>query len=246
VSCSCHQPQQWQLLETLAQSRTVTVEKLVDSDGKEIVRKSYRFPTAKDQLRGMTRGTLFGKAKAEIEYANLEFLQRAQVPAVVGQRACVLRNKLGFVHDSHLITEASPGNSLAFMLRHQQSPSEETWRSIGSSLCRMHQVGFWHRGLAPRNLLILDAEPLHRWLDPAKSRRFPRGIPQAARADDLLRFWFGIHELVPEDHKAAFEQSYGQEGVTNPENIWPAIAKAKRAATEQVLLRDAARFEESQ
>lgn len=243
MTCSCQQPQDWVLLETLAESRTVRVEKLRDSKGQELVRKSYSFPTAKDQLRGMLRGTLFGKAKAERELDNLELLQRAQVPAVSGVRACVIRNPLGFVTDSHLITEASSGKTLAQSLADQQSPNSETWQSIGRSIARMHQVGFWHRGLAPRNLLILEQQPLHRWLDPAKSQLFPRGISQAARADDLLRFWFSIHELVPQEHKDAFEEAYGQEGVSTPDKVWPAIPKAKRAATEQVLLRDAARFE---
>jgi tRNA A-37 threonylcarbamoyl transferase component Bud32 len=245
MTCGCEQAQDWILLETLAESRTVRVEKMRDTKGLELVRKSYSFPTTKDRLRGMMRGTLFGKSKAERELHNLALLHQAQVPAVTGVRACVNRNALGFVTDSHLITEASRGTTLAQLLKDEQPPSTETWQSLGRSICRMHQVGFWHRGLAPRNLLILDQEPLHRWLDPAKSQLFPRGITQAARADDLLRFWFSIHELVTQEHKDAFEQAYGQEGTSNPDTIWPAIPKAKRAATEQVLLRDAARFEES-
>jgi len=227
MSCSCSQPQQWQLLEKLAQSRTVEVEKLCTDDGHEVVRKSYRFPTVKDRLRGMWRGTLFGKPKVEREDFHLDYLTRAKVPVITPIRACVIRDSFGFVTDSHLITAASPGQRLDYLLSQNQMPAPEVWAAIGSSLSRMHQVSFWHRGLAPRNLLIHDQAPFHFWLDPAKSVIHSGGIRQAARADDLLRFWAGLHEQVPQEHKHAFEQAYGQEGVSDPANIWPAIPKGK-------------------
>ncbi|MCP4092797.1 MAG: hypothetical protein GY747_05040 [Planctomycetes bacterium] len=242
MSCNCPQTQELQLLDTLAESRTVRVEKLQDHEGQQLVRKSYRFPTGKDQLRGMLRGTLFGKPKVERELFHLDYLQRAQVPAVTAIRACVTRNALGFVTKSHLLTALSPGQRLDHLIANDQMPSTEAWAAIGTSMSRMHQVSFWHRGLAPRNLLIHDQAPFHFWLDPAKSVIHPRGIRQAARADDLLRFWSGLHEVVPQEHKDAFEQAYGQEGVSDPANIWPAIPKGKRAAAERVIRRDATRF----
>ena len=245
MSCSCPQVASWLHLETLAQSRTVCVEKLSDAHGQQVVRKSYRFPSPSDQVRGMLRGTLFGKAKAEREFAHLQYLHRAKIPAVQALRACVQRNVLGFVVDSHLITIASPGQTLSQCVVREQLPSEEIWAALGASLSRMHQVGFWHRGLAPRNVLILDEAPFHRWLDPAKSKIYSRTIPQAARADDLLRFWGTLHKCIPSSHKQAFEHAYGQDGVCEPANLWRAIPKRKRASIERILHRDETRFEES-
>lgn len=242
MNCSCHNSEAWQVLEVLAQSRTVRVEKLRDGHGNEVVRKSYSFPTSKDRRRGMWRGTWFGHPKVERELTNLNFLQRAKVPSVVGVRACIKRNALGFVVDSHLVTKVSAGTSLAELVRSQQMPEFHTWAALGQSISRMHQMRFWHRGLAPRNVLILEKAPFHLWLDPAKSKISTKPLSQAARADDLLRFWFTLTKHVPAAHKEAFEQAYGQAGVSNPENLWPAIPTGKRASTERVLRRDEARF----
>lgn len=243
MSCNCHNPAAWQVLETLARSRTVCVEKLRDHQGLEVVRKSYAFPTGKDQRRGMLRGTWLGQPKVERELANLNFLQRAKVPAVEGLHACVQRNQLGFVVESHLVTKASPGINLAQLVHTQEMPQTYIWAALGKSISRMHQVHFWHRGLALRNVLILEQAPFLAWLDPAKSKISAKPLSQAARADDLLRFWFSLTKHVPTEHKKSFEEAYGQAGVSDPENLWPAIPKRKRASTERILRRDEARFE---
>lgn len=231
------------MLEVLAQSRTVSVEKLRDDSGREFVRKSYRFPTTKDRRRGMLRGTWLGLAKVERELTNLNYLQRAKVPAIEGVRACHTRNVLGFIYDSHLLTKASAGTNLAELVRNHKLPEPHVWAALGTSISRMHQVRFWHRGLAPRNVLIQPQAPFHLWLDPAKSKIATKQLSQAARADDLLRFWFSLSKRVPEEHKAAFEEGYGQVGVSNPDHLWPAIPKGKRASTERILRRDETRFE---
>jgi len=220
------------------------VEKLRDEAGRQVVRKSYSFPTAGDRWRGMLRGTLFGTPKAERELENLNFLKQAGIPVIEPIRACVTRNAFGFVVDSHLLSVASEGVDLASWVASGHSTAE-LWASLGSSICRMHQVGFWHRGLAPRNVLVESAAPFHALLDPAKSKVFRTTIPQAARADDLLRLWHTLHQYVSAEHKKAFEDAYGQAGVSDPATMWPAIPKGKRASTERVLLRDEARFESS-
>ena len=245
MSCNCAFPESWRVLAILAHSRTVCVEKLCDAEGLEVVRKSYRFPTAKDRRRGMLRGTFFGPAKAVRELHNLEYLKLAGVPAIEGIRACVLRNTCGFVVECHLLTKASAGSNLQQMLQRGEMPAPKIWGAFGQSISRMHQVNFWHRGLAPRNVLVETTAPFHRWLDPAKSKIFSRNITSAARADDLLRFWNPLHKVVPAAHKAAFELAYGQDGVSDPANLWPAIPKAKRASTARVLHRDETRCEES-
>jgi tRNA A-37 threonylcarbamoyl transferase component Bud32 len=242
VSCNCHNPEAWQLLEVLAQSRTVCVERFRNANGHEVVRKTYLFPTAKDRRRGMLRGTWLGQPKVERELTNLNFLQRANVPAVEAVHACVTRNMLGFIVASHLLTQATAGTTLADLIRTQKTPEPQVWTALGHSLSRMHQARFWHRGLAPRNVLIQAQAPFHAWLDPAKSKISTKPLSQAARADDLLRFWYSLTKHVPATHKQAFEQAYGQEGVSDPETLWPAIPKGKRASTTRILRRDEARL----
>lgn len=238
----------------LAQSRTVLVERLTRPDGTEVVRKTYAFPTAKDRFRSALRGTLLGRNKAHREFANLQYLRRAEIPAVEPLTWTAERNHLGFVTRCTLETRAYDAIDLAARMRKAEGdpsrmPSPEVWEQIGASVWKMHEAGFWHRGLSARNLLIDDVDTetvgarLH-WLDPAKSLTWPAGgLSVTRKALDLLRFWTPLQPRLPEQHQEAFARGYGNaESLELPE-LWETIPNWKRASTRRELQREEARME---
>ncbi|MGB0952745.1 MAG: lipopolysaccharide kinase InaA family protein [Planctomycetota bacterium] len=238
----------------LAQSRTVTVERITRPDGVEVVRKTYSFPTAKDRRRSALRGTWIGRNKAHREFANLQFLRRADVPAVEPLCWTAERNQLGFVQQCTLETRAYDATDLAKRMQKaggdpSRIPAPEVWQQIGASVWKMHEAGFWHRGLSPRNLLLddIDTDPadvsLH-WLDPAKSLTWrPGALSITRKALDLLRFWTPLQPHLPEQHQQAFARGYGNaESLALPE-LWDTIPNWKRASTRRELQREEARME---
>lgn len=242
--------------QELAASRTVKVERLTRPDGVEVVRKTYRFPTLKDRLRGAHRGALFGRNKAHREFANLQYLRRLEVPAVEPLAWTATRDKLGFVTSCTLETRAYDASDLAALMKAAQGdpsryPAPEVWRRIGASVWKMHEGGFWHRGLSARNLL-LDAQShdpdavgteLH-WLDPAKSLTWPAGgLSVARKAQDLLRFWTPLQPRLPEQHQQAFAQGYGHAESLELEELRQAIPNWKQASLRRELQREEARME---
>jgi len=240
----------------LAQSRTVLVEKLRLEDGQEVVRKTYHFPTDKDQWRGALRGTFLGWNKAHREYAGLKYLERRGIPVVEALQWDCKRNHLRFVTSCSLITRAFEGEDLAKTLKRGSSPSKEHWTAIGESVRKMHDAGFWHRGLSARNLMIggdgknhgngigKDHEsPSIAWLDTTKSKTYPPGgIADEKRAFDLLRFWTPLMHHTTAQEKQSFADAYGED--VDLEKWWSSIANWKRASFRRELQREEARFEE--
>ena len=232
-----------QCVALLAQSRTVTVERMRRPDGIEVVRKIYLFPTRRDRLRGMLRGTWLGRNKARREFVGLRFLQGVGVPAIEALEWTVQRNRFGFVTECSLVTRAYTGHDLARVLREGRIPESEVWVAIGTSVRRMHDAGFWHRGLSARNLLLVEESCAIRWLDPAKSLTYPAGgLPEGARAHDLLRFWTPLLTLVPPSARQAFAKAYGSEECLDLDALWRRIPYWRLASTRREMQREQARF----
>lgn len=243
--------QVWVLLERpdafLARSRTVAVVRRRGKGGQEVVEKTYRFPTFRDRFRGALRGTLLGKDKASRELANLQYLAEAGIPVVEPLACTKVRDRLGFVRWCRLTTRAYAARDLATVLGSGEEDgtevSEEVWRAIGTSLRRMHDAGIWHRGASARNVLILEEPPFHRWLDPTKSLTYPAGgIPDPARAHDLLRFWTPLEGKVPEAWRCAFSEGYGTPEAQDLAALWDLIPPWKKASTRREMRREEARF----
>ena len=225
----------------LAQSRTVLVERLALEDGQEVVRKTYRFPTWKDQVRGALRGTLLGRNKAHREYAGLEFLERANIPVVEALHWSCKRNRLGFVTSCSLTTRTYPGDDLAEILKRGAKLSQEHWTTLGQSVQKMHQAGFWHRGLSARNVMIAPDGLGIAWLDTTKSKTYPPGgMADEKRAMDLLRFWTPLQSHTSAGNQAAFEEGYGED--INLERWWSHISNWKRDSFRRELQREEDRF----
>lgn len=225
----------------LAQSRTVVVERLSLEDGQEVVLKTYSFPTWRDQGRGVLRGTLLGRNKAHREYAGLKYLERASIPVVEALQWNCKRNCLGFVTTCSLTTRAYSGEDLAQILKRGAGLSQEHWTALGQSVRKMHQAGFWHRGLSARNVLIASEGPGIAWLDTTKSKTYPPGgMADEKRAMDLLRFWTPLQSHTTAENQAAFEEGYG-EGI-HLERWWSHISNWKRASFRRELQREEDRF----
>jgi tRNA A-37 threonylcarbamoyl transferase component Bud32 len=111
----------------------------------------------------MFRGTFFKASRARSEYRALRLMRRLGIQAV-RPVAFGERRRGHFLHSCFLITEAVPGAmALSSFIRtfshHRESPQEiRARRDILTSLARqirhMHQVGFMHRDLFWRNVLI--------------------------------------------------------------------------------------------
>ncbi|MHC4379568.1 MAG: lipopolysaccharide kinase InaA family protein [Planctomycetota bacterium] len=228
----------------LAQSRTVRVVRRRREDGVEVVEKTYSFPTRKDRIRGMLRGTWVGRNKARREYANLKFLEQAGIPVVEALEWKVERNGWGFVTWCRLSTRAYDAMDLARTIRGQsEDVAEAVWEGVGSSLRAMHDAGIWHRGASARNILLIEQEPYHLWLDPTKAKTYPAGgIPDAARALDLLRLWTSLTVRATSPQRAAFTRGYGSDEIEDMGALWSHISPWKKASTRREMQREEARL----
>ena len=210
----------------------------------KVVQKTYSFPTTKDRLRGMMRGTLFGWNKARREYQNLKYLEQAEIPVVEALHWTSKRNAFGFVTECRLITRDYPGKDLVQHLHLSDEPAAAYWATIGESTCQMHDAGFWHRGLSARNVMIGLESPNIAWLDATKSKTYPKGgMPDEKRAFDLLRFWHPLFSRTSPEAKTAWADTYGEAIDLN--RWWSFIPNWKRASFRRELQREEARFMDS-
>lgn len=229
--------------EILAHSRTVTVKRRRREDGMEVVEKTYSFPTRKDRLRGMLRGTWIGRNKARREFANLRYLMDAGIPVVEPLAWTVERNGWGLVTCCRLVTRAYAALDLARTLQQELEVADGVWEAVGRSLRAMHAAGIWHRGASARNLLLTAKEPHHLWLDPAKAKTYPKGgIPDAARAHDLLRLWIPLRGHTTSRQRAAFTLGYGSDEIEDLDALWGRIPPWKKASTRREMQREEARL----
>lgn len=229
--------------EILAQSRTVSVERGVREDGAEVVVKTYAFPTRWDRLRGMLRGTWIGRNKARREFANLKYQKDAGIPVVEPLEWTVERDAWGFVTRCQLVTRAYAALDLARTVQQGLAVREPVWEAVGRSLCAMHAAGIWHRGASARNILLTDQEPFHLWLDPTKAKTYPAGgLPESARAHDLLRLWTPLRQHTTAKQRGAFMVGYGSKEIEDLDSLWDRIAPWKKASTRREMQREEVRL----
>lgn len=201
----------WPALARLVETPTVEVRLLRDPRGGEAVLKRYRFPRLLRRLEAAFRHSwLTARPKAARELRALRRLRELGVPAVEPLGWGVVRDRLGFVRDSFLLTRHWPQPDLARLLQDHGPPPPAAWHALGVSVAAMHARGVRHGGLAPRNVLVgqpTDGRWQVRWLDPARAqfrdRRLPRG--EAERDLDALR---PTLEAAPPEARAAFEEGY--------------------------------------
>ena len=161
--------------------------------------KRYRYRGWSVRLKGMFRGTLFGKSRARFEYEFLSEMRRRKVPAVrpvcYGEKRCA-----GFLKACFLITEGESGqagieslDTFATRRLERGDLSAGTRRGLVESLARavrqMHQAGVMHGGLFWRNIMVgrTDDGTWHfRFLDPdRRGRFFSSSVPSRGIVSDL-------------------------------------------------------------
>jgi tRNA A-37 threonylcarbamoyl transferase component Bud32 len=209
----------WTLLEEYVHTPTVTVARRQDPHGGMVVVKRYRFPRRLRRIEAAFRHTwLLVEPKARAETRALLRMRELGVPTVEPLGYGWVRDPLGFVADSFLLTRWCPHPDLARTLRERGPPAPEAWRALGESLAVMHARGVCHGGLAPRNVLLGAAEDGRwqaRWLDPARTRFRPRRLAtaEAERDLDALR---PTLDAAPFEARTAFEEGYCSPSFRNP------------------------------
>jgi hypothetical protein len=161
--------------------------------------KRYRYRGWGVRLKGMFRGTLFGKSRARFEYEFLSEMRRRKVPAV--RPVCYgEKRRAGFLKACFLITEGESGqagmeslDTFASRRLERGDLSAGMRRGLVESLARavrqMHQAGVMHGGLFWRNIMVgrADDGTWHlRFLDPdRRGRFFSSSVPSHGIVSDL-------------------------------------------------------------
>jgi tRNA A-37 threonylcarbamoyl transferase component Bud32 len=125
--------------------------------------KRYHYPRWRQRIRAMLRGTFFQASRARSEFWALAQMRQLGIQAV-RPVAFGERRVAGFVRSCFLITEAVPDAIplsafiKAFSQRRDSARAVRARREILNSLARqvrhMHEMGFMHRDLFWRNVLI--------------------------------------------------------------------------------------------
>ena len=154
--------------------------------------KAYRYATWGRSLGLLGRGTLLGRAPCRREFAALAWLRTHDVPAVRPIAAASMR-RAGRLVAQVLLTEwvAEAPDLAAWAARGgadaptRGAAAEALAHRLGEVVGRMHALGFHHRDLHPRNVLVrpqAGAAPRVWLLD---CRRGGRGGWRRRRRHDL-------------------------------------------------------------
>lgn len=179
-------------------SETFRIDCAADGTGpRQVFVKRYRYPTLASKLRGLFRGTLFGKSRARMEFDLLTEMRRRGVPAVA-PISFVEDRRGGLLRSAALITEGVIGaESLDAYYekargRWTRDQSARFFDALADVVSQLHQSGVMHGGLFWRNILVVE-KPEGGWtftfLDPnRRCRLFDGPLPVEARISDLSDF----------------------------------------------------------
>lgn len=195
--------------------------------------KRYHYPGWKRRFRGMLRGTFLKASRARSEFRALSAMRRLGIQAV-RPIAFGERRTLHFVRSCFLITEAVPdAMSLVTFIKtfadhvmtsQSRKAKVEILTSLARQIRHMHEMGFVHRDLFWRNVLIRplpDDRFEFYFLDASVGRRIrivqrrqesivhdiaAMGVlaPEFCSKSDQLRFlleYLDTERLSPEDRR---------------------------------------------
>ena len=198
--------------EAVAKSRTTSTVRAQGEGLGAFYLKRYRFPTLADRVRGLFRGTLFGRCKAEREYENLLRLTgnglAAPEPIAWGARRAGL-----LLGEAFLAASAIPDaeRADAFLARTPPLPRRERTtaiRAAAAGIAALHKAGYTDGSMALRNLLVArDGTGFKVFkVDCAKGRwRIPPGFPVV---EDLARLDAGAMRLASVRDRLRFLKTY--------------------------------------
>jgi hypothetical protein len=202
----------WQEGERIAQSRSTSVFRVPLAGGGAVFIKQYRFPTFLDGLRGMFRGTLFGRDKAQREFENLSRMKEKGWP--VPRPLAVGREWGGlFLKACVLVTEEVEGAERADLFLTRHPPPSRRKRAEGieaaaEGVARMHREGYADGSLALRNLL-LKWSPGGCRIFKVDCRKGRWRTPVGVRAlEDLARLDAGARPIVGLRDRLRFLRAY--------------------------------------
>lgn len=226
----------------VARSRSTAVFRLPREGGPAFYVKRWEFPTPADRLRGMFRGTLFGRHKAAREAANLEGMARegVAVPRVLGAGA---RRGLVFLERCVLLTEEIVGaKTLLRFVADRPERRRAAVEAVARFTSTLHGKGYTDGSLAPRNLLLREGSggiEVFK-VDVAKARR--RVPPGLGMLHDLARLLAAAEDISTRAERFRFLRAYlGGGKLGNRARRWIAaleIAKTRFEAREKPRLAD--------
>jgi len=163
---------------------------------RQIYVKRYRYRGWRARLKGIFRGTFFGKSRARLEYDMLSEMRRRGVPSVT-PITFIEDRRGGFLRSAALITEGQPNAQPLpeYFSSHRgswdTSREREFSEALADAMVKLHEAGVQHGGLFWRNILVTESERLWKFtlLDPnRRGRLFSGPVPFSARVADLTDF----------------------------------------------------------
>lgn len=197
--------------EEVARSRTTSVVK-IEVEGDSIYLKRHFFPTAAGRLKGLFRGTFFGRSKARREFEALERLAAAGFPTPAPLGFGELR-RAGFLKGCFLATLGIEGAVRGDAYLRSLGPERARERraavkAAARLVAALHDAGYADGSLAPRNLLVRETPggPQVFKVDCVKgSFGRPRG---RAAVLDLCRLEAGARFLLPLRERLRFLKTW--------------------------------------
>jgi hypothetical protein len=115
--------------------------------------KTYDYPSAVDQVRGLFRTTFLSRSRARAEWDALLWM-RAQALAAPEPLLVAERRRHGLLRRAVLVTEAYPGTALDRLLPSlAPADRDDLLRGLEQFVDGLHRRGFRDRNLDLRNLL---------------------------------------------------------------------------------------------
>jgi tRNA A-37 threonylcarbamoyl transferase component Bud32 len=222
--------------ETVAGSRTTSTVRGHAGGLGPFYLKRYRFPGLGDLLRGMFRGTLLGRCRADREYENLSRLFSLGLPVPEPLAWGARRGPL-FRREAFLATRALEGaeRADAFLARLHTLPRREqsaALRAAGETVAALHKAGYSDGTMALRNLLVRRDGGAYKVfkVDCAKGRfRIPPGVPVA---EDLARLDAGAMQLASVRDRLRFLRAWLGGRLGDRARKWIRMVRPLRAPHE--------------
>ncbi len=194
----------------VARSRTTRTESgrlhLPGAGGLQVHRKVYRYPTARDRLRGILRTTLLAPSRARRERDVLRGFLHLGPPPLAPEPVAILECRAGgLLLEAWLLSRTVP--SARPPSAGPPAPGEP--EALGRCLGRLHAAGWCSLDAAPRNFLCVGSPAAVEGALKVDSGRARRAGPSSPRrAGDLATLVAGLEAGWPAPSLALLLDAY--------------------------------------